>query len=226
MAVGILSVGMMLIATMFPVAIYLTSVASERTMASIIEDEAIAKIRLYGFGSAAGTGDYESAVSIDPNEFSYPSVDPHNPNPQYYWSAIYRKLSATDPNYQITVFVARKTNAGLMYPDPANLTGPPINTPRLIQISVTVTTGSNILTTSTGQAKYLNAQTAIVDDTTGKIYRVIDRKADTAGNPVITIDRNWADGTGNYSVNVWLIPPPTSGGKNADIEVYQRTISF
>ncbi|MCX5632105.1 MAG: prepilin-type N-terminal cleavage/methylation domain-containing protein [Phycisphaerae bacterium] len=48
MAVGILSIAMMLIATMFPVAIYLTSVASERTMAAIVADGAFAKIQLYG----------------------------------------------------------------------------------------------------------------------------------------------------------------------------------
>src|SRR4030042_3058651 len=80
MAVGILSMGMMLIATMFPVGIYLTTVATERTMAAIVYDEALAKIQLYGIGSSppSGIGDYNDIVglTINSTEFSYPSVDP------------------------------------------------------------------------------------------------------------------------------------------------------
>ena len=56
MAVGILSIGMMLIATMFPVGIYLTTVATERTMAAIVADEAIAKIQLYGLKISSSVG--------------------------------------------------------------------------------------------------------------------------------------------------------------------------
>ena len=83
---GILSIGMMLVATMFPVAVYLTAVASERTMAAIVADEAFAKIQLYGVNISSlqwnlprntNCTDYEKVfLNIDPNEFAYPAVDP------------------------------------------------------------------------------------------------------------------------------------------------------
>jgi prepilin-type N-terminal cleavage/methylation domain-containing protein len=124
MAVGILSIAMMMIAAMFPVAIYLTSVAAERTMAAIVADEAFAKIQLYGFENPVPqpddstnraifydkTYDYEQAHNdpclggtydlfpdineINPIEFSYPPVDPCTNSRQYYWSALCRKLDA------------------------------------------------------------------------------------------------------------------------------------
>jgi len=116
MAVGILSIGMMLIATMFPVGIYLTSVASERTMAAIVADEAFAKIQLFGIDPCDNphtSVDYENELvsknKIDPCEFSYPPVDPYSDpclaNRQYYWSALYQAQRPHDPNmlYQVTV---------------------------------------------------------------------------------------------------------------------------
>ena len=45
MAVGLLAVGMLFIAGFFPVGIHLTTVATERTMAPIVADEAFAKIQ-------------------------------------------------------------------------------------------------------------------------------------------------------------------------------------
>ncbi len=226
MAVGILSVGLMLIATMFPVALYLTSVSVERTMAAIVADEAFAKIQLYKFGNISplpsGIGDYENTLNtgiirIDPCEFSY------NPaqalaNPQYYWSAVYRQIAGS--NYQITVFIARKTNAGLTYPDPADFSSS-VPAPRPIQIPVSVSAApdEDKLALSAGQEKFVNPPAAIVDNATGKIYRVIDRR-----NATVTIDRKWEDATG--SADIWLIPPPNTGGRNADIEVYQRIIRF
>jgi prepilin-type N-terminal cleavage/methylation domain-containing protein len=221
MAVGILSMGMMLIATMFPVGIYLTTVATERTMAAIVYEEALAKIKLYGITGSPlpGINDYNDITSMNSDEFSYPSVDPcSTSNSQYYWSALYNKSSD-----KITVFVARKTNPNLTYPDPLNFANP-INRPRLINIGVSVGPANNELTISTpGEAKYVNPPAAVLDDATGTIYRVVDRK-EVAGNPVVTIDRNW---TGALSGSIWLIPPPEAGGKNAGIEVFPpETIGF
>jgi prepilin-type N-terminal cleavage/methylation domain-containing protein len=214
MAVGILSMGMMLIATMFPVGIYLTTVATERTMAAIVYDEALAKIKLYGIGTPSfNTGDYEDIPGlIGSNEFSYPSVDPcSTANSQYYWSALYNKLSGNE--YQITIFVARKTSPALMYPHPS---GSSVR-PRLIEIQVNPTASNNELTFDTpGEAKYVNPPAAVLDDATGTIYRVVDRK-EVAGSPVVTIDRDWEGAAPN---SIWLIPPPEAGGKNAGIEVF------
>lgn len=224
MAVGILSIGMMLIATMFPVGIFLTSVAAERTIGAVVADEAFAKIQLYGIvphTNPANSYDYENEFAfagkaIDSNEFSYPPIDPCTANRQYYWSALYRY----DPNsdgYQFTVFITRKTNPNLKYPYALDA-----DRPGPVQVSV-VPVNNNELTIAVGDAN-VNPPTAIVDDATGKIYRVIERKTDTSGNPVVAIDRNWEDLLGtNY---IWVIPPPQTGGRNADIEVYQRIIRF
>jgi len=217
MAAGILSIGMMLVATMFPVAIYLTSISVERTMAAIVADEAFAKIQLYGIGTPIlNIGDYNDipGLTIDPCEFSYNPTQALT-NPQYYWSAVYRKLSPVDPNYQMTVFVARKTNPGLTYPNPG---GPSYDRPKLIMIQSIVQPDPNFLVV-TVYPQYVNPPTAILDNATGKIYRVIDRQ-----NTKVKLDRGWEDSTG--PANIWLIPPPVTGGRNADIEVYQRIIRF
>lgn len=225
MAVGILSIGMMLIATMFPVGIYLTSMAAERTMAAAVADEAFAKIQLYGLDTSspgwnspqyANCTDYNnvSAVAIDPNEFSYPSVDPcATANPQYYWSALCRLKDPADPYmlYQVTVFVARKTSQNLMYLGSER--------PEVINISVQQTGPQNELQIITaGQEKYINPPTTILDNATGRLYRVVDRV-----NNMVTLDRDW---TGAAPTLIWLVPPPDSGGKNAGIEVYQRIMRF
>lgn len=226
MAVGILSVGLMMIATLFPVGIYLTSVAAERTMAAVIADEAFAKIQLYGLpGLPSGTGDYNSipGLIIDPCEFSYPSVDPCLANRQYYWSAVYKKLSqpsSPEPNYQITVFVARKTNPGLTYPNPG---GSPCDRPKLIKVDANLPADTNFL-----NAPYVYPPAAILDNASGRLYRIVDR----VGN-FVRLDRRWDEDTlpsplppFPVTVSIWLIPPPSTGGKNADIEVYQRIIRF
>lgn len=48
LATGILGVGLVLIAMVFPVGIKLTSVATERTIGTVAANEAFAKVRLYG----------------------------------------------------------------------------------------------------------------------------------------------------------------------------------
>jgi prepilin-type N-terminal cleavage/methylation domain-containing protein len=234
MAVGILSIGMMLIATMFPVGIYLTSVGAERTMAAIVADEAFAKIQLFGLDFASpslpgfnDSGEYELISNpIDPNEFSYPSVDPcSTANSQYYWSALCRPTDLADPNeFQVTVFVARKTGLNYTYPDPANFSNS-IGRPRPIEIDCNVpTTDANELIILNGDEIYVNPPTTVVDNATGKIYRVIDRKINDPN--VVVLDKAWENTPLSPNDHIWLIPPPDTGGKNADVEVYQRIIRF
>jgi prepilin-type N-terminal cleavage/methylation domain-containing protein len=223
MAVGILSIGLMLIATMFPAALYLTTVASERTMAAIVADEAFAKIQLYGITGTPPSNvvDYNNYTIMDHNEFSYPSVDPCSTElRQYYWSAVYKKA---DPNYLFTVFVARKTSPSHMYYKGADGG----SRPKVIDVNV-ITQASpadaNQLTVqNVAEAKYVNPPTIILDNATGKIYRVIDRN-----NAIVTLDRPWEDVPASLPAvdSIWLIPPPVGGGKNADIEIYQEIIRF
>jgi len=257
MAVGILSIGMMLIATMFPVGIYLTTVASERTMAAIVYDEAIAKIQLYGFQNPSDpnyyqwTFDYEQAHNdpclgsspclpgsydlfpgiseIDSNEFSYPPVDPcATSNRQYYWSALCKKLNSDpcDTRYLVTVFVSRKTSPNLTYywHDPYYCYDPNSSSrPRVIDVNVRDVPGKpDKLEVLNGKAKYVNPPTTIFDTKSGQLYRVVDRTGVDAN--IVTLDRNW---DANDPKRFWLVPPPETGGKNADIEVYPAgTIKF
>jgi Tfp pilus assembly protein PilV len=91
LAIGTLAVGMLFIAGVFPVGIHFTTIASERTIAAVVTDEAFAKIRLYatgnpidanddialgllGIGQLANCG--PPIVNINPIEFAYPS-DPN-----------------------------------------------------------------------------------------------------------------------------------------------------
>ena len=81
MAAGILAVGFMLIASLFPAGMIMTATATERTAASVIADEAFAKIRLYGVNPAAmtpgGLDDFSdiSVPSFSDVEFGYPSAE-------------------------------------------------------------------------------------------------------------------------------------------------------
>jgi prepilin-type N-terminal cleavage/methylation domain-containing protein len=47
-ATGIMAIGLVMVATVFPVGVKLTSLASERAIGAVVADEAFAKIQLYG----------------------------------------------------------------------------------------------------------------------------------------------------------------------------------
>jgi hypothetical protein len=131
MAVATLAIGLLFIGGTLMTGVYLSTVSTERTMASVIADEAFAKIELYGLDPsdpALGGGGFVSygRIGVMPaGEFEYPStwVD-KTPGRQYSWSAICRRV---DPNaglsidapsnvassrlVQFTVFVCRETGA-------------------------------------------------------------------------------------------------------------------
>ncbi|MBN1787946.1 MAG: prepilin-type N-terminal cleavage/methylation domain-containing protein [Sedimentisphaerales bacterium] len=233
MAVGILSIGMMLIATMFPAAIFLTSVGTERTIASLVADEAFAKIQLFGIGTIPGTSDDYNNISspalIDIDEYYYPSMEPGSTGrSQYCWSALCRTLStaATGNKFQVTVFVSRKTSVNDRYMADIG-SGVDISEPRPVRLTVHAKDSKclpdELIIPAPGEGKYLNPPAAIVDDKTGKIYRVINRK-DGGTVSIITIDREW-EGSGGFET-VWFISPPVSGGKNAGVEIFQAELTL
>jgi len=77
LSMGILTVGMLFIAGVFPVGIYYTTVSTERTTAAVVADEAFAKIRLYGLYSDPNLWDpTQSMVSVVPSPFFAPGIDP------------------------------------------------------------------------------------------------------------------------------------------------------
>jgi len=249
LAIGILAVGMLFIAGVFPVGIHFTTVAAERTIAAVVADEAFAKIRLYGvadFNSppwplpnpVAACLDFSvvSFGAVNPIEFAYPS----EPNmdvsrKQYYWSALCRRVDL-DPNsrlVQVTVFVSRKVSAGAMYwyrdplAPPAVITAP---SPVPVWINISQPVGFNPINLLVGDAipadivdeiTFVNDGYTIVDNMSGQIYRVLER--DAAMPDMIVLDRPWQGGpTGS----VWVVPPPIGGGRCPCIAIYQRVIRF
>jgi len=245
-AVGILSVGMVFVAGVFPAAIYLTTVATERTIAAVAADEAFAKIRIYNVDLASPqwpTPDPTaqcvgfnavSSVAVPACEFEYPTAEMNEPN-QYCWSALCRRVESApgvvDPNLvQVTVFVCRKANPNLKYPDPGG-SGTPVDWPVPFKVNV-VATGSNELriTGVTGDKTYINDGYTIVDDATGRIYRVLERYKATNDSIILL------DGSLNSTPpsDVWVVPPPLvppiannkCSGRHPCIAVYQKLIRF
>jgi prepilin-type N-terminal cleavage/methylation domain-containing protein len=244
-AVGILAVGMTFIAGVFPAGIYLTTIATERTIAAVATDEAFAKIEIYAKDNPAGSINFgaggvepnhlkdfndvlEPGVKIDPCEFAYPS-DPgiDVSEKQYCWSALCRR-AGPDPNrlVQVTVFVSRKVSPNLKYPAPPDGIGT-VAWPMPVRVNVSGTAGNNELTI-TGEKTYINDGYTIVDDATGRIYRVLERYK-PPNDSTILLDGRWEGGALGL---VWVVPPPVIGtppvpnGRYPCIAVYQKVIRF
>jgi prepilin-type N-terminal cleavage/methylation domain-containing protein len=256
LAVGIITVGMLFIAGVFPVGIYFTTIATERTIAAVVADEAFAKVRLYAIADPCSLGDdikvsqlrvdqlidFDNIANINPFEFAYPS----DPNmdislKQYYWSALCRRVDL-DPNsrlVQVTVFVCRKIGTGSRYwrrdaPAPPPPPPPPVlitvSSPVPVWINVSQSVGFNPDTLLVSDADpadgiseitFINDGYTIVDNVTGRIYRVLERDADVPDT--IILDRPWLGGPTGA---VWVVPPPIGGGRYPCIAIYQRVIRF
>jgi prepilin-type N-terminal cleavage/methylation domain-containing protein len=147
-AVGILTIALVMVGVSFPVGVMMTTNVTERTVAAVIADEAFAKIRLYGvnYNAAAWTTAHTSyadpgtstptspkntvyqvwlpfesvaSSSISQDEFLYPS-DTSITDRIYSWSALCRQ--EPDGSVRVVVFVCRRSSAvGARYPtlDPA-----------------------------------------------------------------------------------------------------------
>ena len=221
LSVGILAVGMTFVAGVFPVAIHFTTIATERTIAAIVADEAFAKIRLYGIGEPNDPNAFLAAQYIDPNEFAYPSTDASISKKQYFWSALCRQVDMS--NVQVTVFVSRKTGSKTVY---QGALGRPVPMP----VEVSGALGNDKLTIDEPTKKtFINDGYTIVDNETGDIYRVLERYADDPATPavedeMILLDRNW-ESLGGWPRWVWVIPPSV-GGRYPCIAVYQKVIRF
>ena len=250
MALAILALGMVFIAGVFPAGIYYTIISTERTLGSVVADEAFAKIRLYGVDvnlpfvgeklPKAGCVDFSSTSAIWPipvdtqyNEFAYPS-DPNIDisDKKYYWSALCRRVSGTKPGetlVQVTVFVSRKTGVGTTYYDPTDITKPvgyPYPRPVLIPVAAVGTVPTRTLQiidlNKDGiERTFINAGSIIVEDTFGRIYRVVERNSTNPDE--ITIERDWQ---GLVSDKIWVIPPPVGGGRQPCIGVFQKEMLF
>lgn len=248
-AVGILSVGMIFIAGVFPAGIHFATIATERSIAAVIADEAFAKIKLYAIGdpnkNAPGNDDidlsklkkdeltdfndrgvFPATDEIEPNEFAYPSTNVDISRKQYFWSALCR-LAEDDPNHlvQVTVFVCRRVSPNLKYrtPDGSNDGTWPVP----VKVDVLQGDEENELEIEDSDKKtFINDGYTIVDNQTGRIYRVLERYTAPDDNKVL-LDRNWDDSPpGDPPDTVWVVPPPVNGGRYPCIAVYQKVIRF
>ena len=227
LAVGILAVGMIFIAGVFPVAIHFTTVATERTIAAVAADEAFAKVKLYGVELSSlpitGCVDFNdvvpAAVEVNESDFVYPSTDADISQKQYCWSALCRDTG--NRSVQVTVFVCRKTSPNLKYPDPDG-TGT-VDWPRPVKVEVDqLGLGDDELRIKKSDEKtFINDGYTIVDDETGQMYRVLERY--TLQEDTILLDRDWAGGPAG---EVWVVPPPVNGGRGPCLTIYQKVIRF
>jgi type II secretory pathway pseudopilin PulG len=257
LAVGTLAVGMVFIAGVFPVAIYYATVSSERTIAAVVAEEAFAKIQqeignLDQIDSDNFFDDLEpnecinfidtlpSDTEFGPREFQYPSTDEYS-DKQYCWSAILRLVQEVDttsnprPLVQVTVFVSRKAGASLKFPDPNDTSGnSTIDWPAPYKIDAGSGTEDNELDLDLTPTIQINDGAAVVDDRTGRIYRVLERYRGN-DDDTVQLDKDWIRRDWNEQVdyagtnspdNVWFIPPPSGGGRNPCVGVYQRLIRF
>lgn len=249
LSVGILSVGMIFIAGVFPVGIHYTTVATERTKAAIVADEAFAKIKLYqdridfdalDDGELRDFNDVlEGTIEFDSKEYAYPSVYSDESEKYYYWSALCRLKEPYDPNtdpnpvVQVTVFVSRKVSANLTYFEPSAGSGR-VDWPRPIKIDVSDVAGKdNELMVDYSDRTFVSDGCAIVDDETGRIYRVLERYA--SDDKKVLLNGDWDDSAGRPDA-VWVVPPPIAAGttpawkicsgRDPCIAVYQKEIQF
>ena len=247
MATAILAVGIVMIAGTFPVAIFLTAASVEQTIAPIVADEAFAKMQLYRINTATtGTDNLPASTfisedfnninmvkasgvgnQINDKEYLYPS-DNNLTDRVYDWSAICRRIYPNDSLVQVTVFVGRKMGGGLKYPHPTQ--APPANvgwpTPVKVNIKNASAGGRTFEISNAAQFNFINANSTVVFDQSGSIYRVLSREknAVTLDYDTVIIDRNWAES--NTTGDIWVVPPPVSGGRSPCIGVYQRIIKF
>lgn len=224
LAVGTLAIGMIFISGTFLTGIHFSTIATERTIAAVVADEAFAKIRLYGVDPADPNVmvnqqtrfESVSLIPVPATEFAYPSTKT-SAEKHYFWSAICRPVYFGSDNrlFQVTVFVSRKTGATTTYEGGTGLPVP-------VAVGVTGTVGDYMLSI-TDNVTFINDGYTIVENGTGDIYRVVERRADPALPEQITLarDKPWRGGG-----SVWVVPPPVGGGKNPCIGVYQKLISF
>jgi len=198
---------------------------------------------------------FPATKKLDPNVFAYPSDDGRNiKDKQYFWSAVLRFTSPYDkdvnprPSVQVTVFVCRKVQAGLKYYDPnefySNTVNPnaTIDYPMAVPIKVNWDSSKPDRLTITDSEKktFIDNGYTIVDDETGRIFRVVERLKGDSDN-IIVLDRNWSrwgwnwnnaqqkylwdyNATRDTNIRVWVVPRPANGNRKPCVAVYQREL--
>ncbi len=225
LAVATLAIGMMFIGGTFFTGLHFSTLATERTIAAVVADEAFAKIRLYGINpsdpnlAADRLSSFETLNPIPSDEFLYPSTKTVGEK-QYCWSALCRPADSGAGNrlVQVTVLVSRKVGSSATYPGGTTRPVP-------VHVAIAAVAGAGnqnklAIVTPADQA-FIDGGSTIVDNRTGALYRVVQR--DAAAPDTIVLDRVWQ---GAAADSVWVVAPPVGGGRYPCIAIYQKLISF
>ncbi len=177
---------------------------------------------------------FHAVEDINSREFAYPSEPGIGiSQKQYFWSALcglteeYDAAANPNPPVQVTVFVCRKVSPQLVYRAPNDG-----NSPIPVPVRINVRRGNRddeLEITDAGERTFINDGCTIVDDRTGRLYRVLKRYPHP-DDETILLDRDWDDedwdGGPSDPEWIWVVPPPVGGGKNPCIAIYQRVIRF
>ncbi|HUW18546.1 MAG TPA: hypothetical protein VMW16_04525 [Sedimentisphaerales bacterium] len=220
LAVGTLAIGTLLVAGVFPVAIYFAADSTEQTIAAVVANEAFAKIRIYGVDLSKVKHDScvpYADVRVTPGEvediFLYPSTN-EVVDKRYYWSALCRLTGAGSREVQATVFVCRNV---------AGAGGPVEPAPVLVKPDSGLTDRLQIINPTLFWV--INEGYSLVDHKTGMVYKV-EEKYPPPENGLIRLDKPWQGSHDLVGERVWVVGPATPGGRSPCIAVYQEVIRF
>ncbi len=245
LAVGTLAIGMVFVAGTFLAGVYFATISTERTIAAVVVDEAFAKIHLYGLDpnhaslKTDGYVSYEQLVTLPAEERLYPSTG-SDIDKQYSWSAICKRMGADSRLVEFTIFICRRMGGATRYWTRTTGTASPeldqVDLPRPVRLNLMQVTGTTVpgdvairdavASDTIDERMFINDGTTLVVDATGEIYRVLERYANSPEK--LRLDRPWT-GTDLASAAgawVWVVPPPTSGGRAPLVAVYQRVLRF
>ncbi|MEN6577078.1 MAG: hypothetical protein ABFD90_12100 [Phycisphaerales bacterium] len=244
MAVGTLAIGLTFIAGAFLTGVFLSTFSAERTIAAVTAEEAFAKMQIFGLDPDApairtdGHTDYNDLVTLAAGEWQYPSIADGGAG-QYSWAAICRGMGAGRDLVQCTVFLSREIGGALSYwkhPDGGTDAALELSDrPRPVRINIAqgssapadeVVIQDAAASVEADERTFVSDGSILVDDATGGLYRVLERSVEQPGT--IKLDRDWegADLTSTEGGWVWVVPPPTSGGRNPGVAVYQKILRF
>ncbi len=241
LAVSALAIGMVFVAGTFMAGIYFTSLSTERTIAAVASDEALAKIRLYGLDTgdpnlkSDGFVAYDELADIPADELLYPSYA-DGATRQYSWMALCRRMNNSNRLIQITVFVCRHAGNDARYWVPssdAGLEQGPL--PRPLRVAISQESGlaedevsvlDDVASGEVDESTFASEGSMLVDDKTGQIYRVLERYREPPDR--IRLDRAWngADISSAEGAQVWVVPRPVAGGRSPLVAVYQKVLRF
>ncbi|MGH2272075.1 type IV pilus modification PilV family protein [Anaerohalosphaeraceae bacterium U12dextr] len=246
LATGVLAIGLVMIAMVFPVGVKLTSTATERTAAATAASEAFAKIQLFGKDPDGPAGPLSSVIkpaSVPATESAnlnlmYPSLLPGDERwypsvsgaleKKYHWSAMVRKIS--DTTLQTTVFVSRLLSQNALYYDPNHSQRLAVGKwPEPVSVQIEKKIASKTLKIKPAmpnntEYRFFTEGSVLLVSRTGALYRVVEIKSsDNVVRDLLVLDRDYAESEANI---VWVVPPAAGSTRNPCIGVYQRLLEF